>query len=71
MATFILMFAVPGLLLGSSDFPGHAIFDIASWIIGIPGLLLSYWVAITYIPTLRKNLRDGRSERAAAKTAAP
>jgi cardiolipin synthase len=69
--TFVLMFAVPGFLLGSAfDFPGHRIFYVFSYIIGIPALVLSYYVAIAYIPTLRANLRDGRSDRAAkARTA--
>jgi cardiolipin synthase len=60
-ATFLLMFAVPGFMLGASDFPGNTGFQIASWILGIPGLLISYWVALTYVPTIRASLREGRS----------
>ena len=60
MATFLLMFAFPGFMLGSSDFPGHQGFQIASWILGIPGLILSYYTAVTYIPTIRASLREGR-----------
>ena len=45
VATFLLMFAVPGFMLGSSDFPGHAVFQVASWLLGIPGLVLSWSTA--------------------------
>jgi cardiolipin synthase len=60
-ATFLLMFAVPGFMLGSSDFPGHTGFEVASWILGVPGLILSYYTAITYIPAIRDGVRAGRS----------
>jgi cardiolipin synthase len=64
LATFLLMFALPGLLIGSSDLWLHLPFEIAAWLVGIPGLVISYYTAITYIPVLRANLRDGRIERA-------
>lgn len=66
LATFLLMFAFPGFLLGASDFPAHEAFQIAAWILGIPGLVISYYSAFTYIPTIRRSLRDGRAKRAAA-----
>jgi cardiolipin synthase (CMP-forming) len=59
-ATFLLMFAFPGFMLGASKFPGHQGFEIASWLLGIPGLILSYYTAITYIPMIRASLREGR-----------
>ena len=59
-ATFLLMFAFPGFMLGASTFPGHQGFEIASWLLGIPGLILSYYTAVTYIPTIRASLREGR-----------
>jgi len=62
-ATFLLMFAIPGFMLGASDFPGHTGFQIASWIIGIPGLAISYWTAVTYIPTIRAGIRAGAANR--------
>ena len=65
LATFLLMFAVPGFMLGASDFPGNSGFQIASWILGIPGLVISYWVALTYVPTIRASLREGRSTKQA------
>jgi cardiolipin synthase (CMP-forming) len=65
LATFLLMFAIPGLLVGSSDLGIARLFEVAGWLLAIPGLAISYWTAITYIPVLRRNLREGRSERAA------
>ncbi|MEP7201928.1 MAG: CDP-alcohol phosphatidyltransferase family protein [Ilumatobacteraceae bacterium] len=59
LATFLLMFALPGFMLGSSNFAGHQAFQIASWILGIPGLVLSYYTAVTYIPIIRDSLREG------------
>ena len=63
-ATFLLMFAFPAFLLGASDFPGNDLFQLAGWLLGIPGLVLSYYSAITYIPMIRDNLREGRAKRA-------
>lgn len=62
-ATFLLMFAVPGFLLGASDFPGASGFQVASWILGVPGLVLSYLTALTYIPLIRDGVRAGRHDR--------
>lgn len=59
-ATFLLMFAFPGFLLGASDFPGHTGFELAAWILGIPGLILSYYVAVAYVPTIVHHVREGR-----------
>jgi cardiolipin synthase len=52
-ATFLLMFAVPGFMIGASDFWGHGGFQVASWILGIPGLVLSYLTAVAYVPKVR------------------
>jgi cardiolipin synthase len=60
LATFLLMFAFPGFMLGSSDFPGHQAFQVAAWILGIPGLILSYYTAVMYVPTIRASLRGRR-----------
>lgn len=58
-ATFMLMFAFPGFLLGASNFSLHTWFNVAAWIIGIPGLILSYYVAFAYVPTIVSHLRAG------------
>jgi cardiolipin synthase len=65
-ATFLLMFAVPGFLLGNSSIAGAEGFTIAAWILGIPGLVLSYWTAIGYIPMIRSSIASGRLKRDAA-----
>lgn len=54
VATFLLMFAVPGFLMGNSEMPGAAGFEIAAWILGIPGLVLSYASALAYVPQVRR-----------------
>jgi cardiolipin synthase (CMP-forming) len=61
LATFLLMFAFPGFMLGATTFPLHQGFLVAAWILGIPGLVLSYYTAIAYIPTIRRSLREGRT----------
>ena len=63
VATFLLMFAVPGFLMGSSDFPGADWFEIAAWILGIPGLALSYWTGIAYIPQVRTGIAQHRAQQ--------
>lgn len=64
-ATFLLMFAFPGFMLGASDFPGADGFQIASWILVVPGLVLSYYTAIAYVPVIATNVRAARQERPA------
>ena len=61
LATFLLMFAIPGFMLGSSDFPGHAGFQVAAWILGIPGLVLSWVTAVAYVPQVRAAIAAGRA----------
>ena len=61
LATFLLMFALPGFLLGASDFPGHAGFQAAAWIVGIPGLVLSWVTAVAYVPRVRAGIAAGRN----------
>lgn len=63
LATFLLMFAIPGFMLGGSDFPGHTGFQVASWILGIPGLVLSWATAVAYVPKIRAGVAAGRAGR--------
>lgn len=62
-ATFLLMFAIPGFMLGASDFPLHQAFLVASWLLYVPGIILSYYTAIAYVPVIRRSLRAGRARR--------
>ena len=57
-ATLLLMFAVPGFLLGASDIAGASVFQAVSWILGVPGLILSYTTAAVYVPRIRDGLRS-------------
>jgi cardiolipin synthase (CMP-forming) len=59
-ATFLLMFAVPGFLIGASDFPGAGGFEAAAWILGVPGLVLSWVTAFAYVPRVRAAIAAGR-----------
>ncbi len=63
-ATFLLMFAVPGFLMGNSDIPGADGFTVAAWCFGIPGLILSYYTAFMYIPDIKAAIAAGRSHPA-------
>jgi cardiolipin synthase (CMP-forming) len=60
-ATFGMMFAIPGFLIGHSTLTFHTAFEVAAWILGIPSLLLSYWVAISYIPSIRAGVAEAKS----------
>ncbi len=60
-ATFLLMFAVPGFVIGASGMAGRQGFEIAAWIVGIPGLVLSYYTAVAYIPAIRRAVASGRA----------
>ena len=61
--TFALMFAYPLFLLShagtSVDDPARA----AAWFCAIPGLVLSYYAAATYLPLAREALAEGRAQK--------
>jgi len=65
-ATMLLMFAVPGFLLGASEFPGADWFETVAWILGLPGLALSWYTAVAYIPQIAAGIRAGGRARAAS-----
>ena len=58
--TLFLMTSVPSLLLGSSNFGFASQMTIAGWALAVPGLALSYYTAVMYVPVIRANLRAGR-----------
>ena len=64
VATLLLMFAVPGFLLGASDISTAPYFQAAAWLLGIPGLALSIWTGIAYIPLVRAGVAAGRAAQA-------
>ncbi len=71
VATFLLMFAVPGFLMGNSDIAIADAFLVASWLLGIPGLILSYWTGIAYIPQVRRAVAAGVAARSISHTSDP
>ena len=63
--TFANMFAFP-LFLGSHSTVSYAGFlGFAAWCFAIPGVILSWYAALLYIPIARDALRAGRTARAA------
>ena len=61
--TFLLMFAVPLMLLAADDGRGTDLVRLGAWAFAIPGIILSYSTALAYIPEIRRNLRLGREAR--------
>lgn len=61
--TFMLMFAVPLMLLAADDGRGSEFVFFLAWVFAIPGLFLSYTTAFAYVPVIRQNLRAGRQAR--------
>ncbi len=64
-ATFALMFAFPMFLAHAGVHTGRTVWLVGAWLFAVPGLVLSYYTAIAYVPQMRTNLREGRAERAA------
>ena len=62
-ATFGLMFAFPGFLWASTDWFLQPFFEVATWVFGLPALVLSYYAAALYVPIGLAALREGRAAR--------
>jgi cardiolipin synthase (CMP-forming) len=69
--TFCLMVAFPFFLAGSSTVSIASVFTVLAWLVGVPGLVLSYYAAILYVPIARRSLREGRAARATPSSPAP
>jgi cardiolipin synthase len=61
--TLALMVAFPLFLGGSADFQGSEVLTALGWTFGVPGLVLSYYAAFTYIPIYRAAYAEGRASR--------
>ena len=61
--TFLLMVAVPLMLLAADAGRGADLVLIGAWAFAIPGIILSYATALAYIPEIRQNLHAGREAR--------
>ena len=64
--TLSLMVSFPAFLLADADVAVSGFMRAVAWGFGLPGLVLSYYAAITYVPLMRRNLAVGRAERRAA-----
>jgi cardiolipin synthase len=65
--TLALMVAFPAFLLSEAEFRYAGFMRVVAWGFGLPGLVLSYYAAITYIPVMRRNLAEGRAARRGAR----
>lgn len=61
---FCLMFAFPLFLGGSSSNSAHDIFQALAWMFSAPGIVLSYYAALRYVPEWRANLAEARAAKA-------
>ena len=59
-ATFLLMFAFPGFLMAESTISIAGFFHVAAGVLGVPGLVLSWYTAVAYLPAVRTGVRAGR-----------
>jgi cardiolipin synthase len=62
--TFLLMGTFPSFLVSNDDnFPLQGFWEALGWGLAIAGLSLAWYAAITYIPTARRALEEGRQGR--------
>jgi cardiolipin synthase (CMP-forming) len=59
--TFGLMIAFPLFLASHSDLSWADTAGVLAWVAGIPGLALSLYAAVLYVPLARRALREGRA----------
>jgi cardiolipin synthase (CMP-forming) len=60
------MMAFPLFLASHSDLSWADTAGVLAWLTGIPGLVLSLYAAVLYVPMARRALAEGRAERGAA-----
>jgi cardiolipin synthase len=61
--TFFLMVAFPLFLASHSDLSWQGVADELAWAAGIPGLALSLYAAVLYVPLARRALAEGRADQ--------
>jgi cardiolipin synthase (CMP-forming) len=59
-STFALMCALPLFLIGHADDDWHRVAEALAWVFVIPGLVLGWYSAITYVPKARATLAESR-----------
>jgi cardiolipin synthase (CMP-forming) len=68
--TFGLMIAFPLFLASHSDLSWADTAGVLAWVAGIPGLALSLYAAVLYVPLARRALAEGRAHRGTTGTPA-
>lgn len=63
-ATFALMGAFPAFLASEATTTLAGAYEAIAWGVGVPGLVLSYYSALLYVPMGRAALAEGRAARA-------
>jgi cardiolipin synthase len=63
--TFFLMMAFPLFLASESDVSWADTAEVLAWATGIPGLALSLYAAVLYVPLARRALAEGRRDSSA------
>ena len=62
-AAFALMCAVPWITIGAAGGP-WVLVEVVGWVVGVPGLALSWIVLVRYLPSVREGIAAGRGSRA-------
>jgi cardiolipin synthase len=58
-AAFALMCAVPWITIGSAG-GVWLLVEVVGWAVGVPGLVLSWYVLVRYLPSVRDGIAAGR-----------
>ena len=58
-ATFALLCAVPWITIGAAGGVWVA-FEVLGWLVGVPGIIVSYIAFFQYLPTVRANMSSKR-----------
>jgi cardiolipin synthase (CMP-forming) len=66
--TFMLMVAFPFFLASHSTLGWADTAEVLAWVFGLPGLALSLYAAVLYVPLARRALAEGRADRTAASS---
>ncbi|MEY2404127.1 MAG: hypothetical protein QOD38_1678, partial [Acidimicrobiaceae bacterium] len=62
--TFANMFAFPLFLGSHSTVSYSSVCGFLAWVAAVPGLVLSYYALLLYVPIARQALREGRAAQA-------